>query len=70
MTKTLSFAVVHMCVAFSVVYLMTGNALAGGVAALIEPACNTVAYHFHERVWARRAGRRQLHGGGAAVGSA
>lgn len=57
MRKTLSFAVLHMSVAFSVVYLMTGNAMAGGAVALIEPACNTVAYHFHEKVWARRSAR-------------
>lgn len=54
MTKTLSFAVVHMCVAFSVVYLLTGSLFAGGAVALVEPLCNTVAYHFHERFWQRR----------------
>ena len=54
MTKTISFAIVHMTVAFTVVYLLTGNVMAGGVVALIEPMCNTVAYHFHERFWARR----------------
>ncbi len=51
MLKTLTFALVHILVAFTVVYLLTGNALAGGVVALIEPACNTVAYHLHEKVW-------------------
>ena len=58
MIKTLTFAMLHMTVAFSVVYAMTGNAMAGGVVALIEPACNTVAYHCHEKVWARREARR------------
>ncbi|HHW77472.1 MAG TPA: DUF2061 domain-containing protein [Xanthomonadaceae bacterium] len=51
MTKTLSFALVHMTVAFSVVYAMTGNVLAGGLVALVEPACNTIAYHVHEKMW-------------------
>lgn len=51
MIKTLTFALVHIIVAFTVVYAMTGNALAGGLVALIEPACNTLAYHFHEKVW-------------------
>lgn len=60
MTKTLTFAILHMSVAFTVVYLMTGNAMAGGLVALIEPACNTVAYHFHEKVWARREARRRV----------
>ena len=53
MTKTMSFAVVHMTVAFSVGYLLTGSLLVGGAIALIEPAINTVAYHFHEKAWIR-----------------
>jgi len=27
--------------------------LVGGAIALVEPAVNTVAYHFHEQVWNR-----------------
>lgn len=51
MIKTLSFGAVHMTVAFTVTYLMTGSALVGGAIALVEPAVNTVAYFFHERLW-------------------
>ncbi|MFM1896858.1 MAG: hypothetical protein RLZZ385_1932 [Pseudomonadota bacterium] len=54
MTKTLSFAVVHFSVAFTVGYLMTGSVLVGGAIALVEPAVNTVAYHFHELFWKYR----------------
>jgi uncharacterized membrane protein len=53
MTKTATFAVVHFIVAFTVGYAMTGSVLVGGAIALVEPAVNTVAYHFHERAWAR-----------------
>jgi uncharacterized membrane protein len=53
MTKTISFAIVHFTVAFSVGYLMTGSVLVGGAIALVEPVVNTVAYHLHERVWER-----------------
>jgi uncharacterized membrane protein len=53
MNKTMSFAVVHFTVAFSVAYLMSGNLLVGGAIALVEPVVNTVAYHFHEQVWNR-----------------
>lgn len=53
MTKTFSFAVVHFGVAFTVGYALTGSVLVGGALALVEPAINTVAYHVHERVWAR-----------------
>ncbi len=53
MAKTVSFAVVHFCVAFSVGYLMTGDVMIGGALAMVEPAVNTVAYYFHEKVWNR-----------------
>ena len=56
--KTMTFALVHMTVAFTVVYLMTGSAVVGGAVALVEPACNTLAYFFHEIFWERRIGRK------------
>lgn len=59
MLKTLSFAAVHFTVAFAIGYLLTGSVLVGGAMALIEPACNTVAYHFHEKAWARALAKRQ-----------
>lgn len=51
--KTVTFAIVHMLVAFGVVYLLTGSVAIGSAVALIEPAVNTVAYFFHEKVWER-----------------
>lgn len=60
MTKTFSFAAVHFSVAFAVGYLMTGSIWVGGAMALVEPACNTVAFHFHEKVWSRIERRRRL----------
>ena len=51
MTKTMTFAVVHMSVAFGVGYALSGSVLVGGAIALVEPAVNTVAYFFHEKVW-------------------
>lgn len=50
-SKTFSFALVHMCVAFTVGYLLTGSLAVGGALAVVEPMCNTVAYYFHEKVW-------------------
>ena len=67
MAKTLSFAVLHSGVAFTIGWLFTGSWLVGGALALVEPACNTVVFHFHEKVWkrieARRAGRTSSHHG-------
>ena len=51
MIKTVSFAVVHFTVAFSVAYILSGSLLVGGAIALIEPMINTVAYYFHEKLW-------------------
>lgn len=52
--KTLTFAITHFTVAFTVVYLLTGDILIGSLVAMIEPAVNTVAYFFHEKIWARK----------------
>ncbi len=53
MTKTASFAVVHMSVAFGVGYALSGSVMIGGAMALVEPLVNTVAYFFHEKMWER-----------------
>jgi uncharacterized membrane protein len=53
MKKTLSFAAIHFAIAFTLGYALTGSVLIGGAMALIEPACNTIAFHFHEKVWKR-----------------
>lgn len=58
MKKTFSFGVLHMTVAFTVAYLMTGSLLVGGAIALVEPMINTIAYFFHEKFWESK-GRRQ-----------
>ncbi len=66
MTKTLTFAATHFSVAFTVAWLLTGDVLVGGVIALIEPAVNTVAYFFHEKLWQRflryKAVKKQIGG--------
>ena len=57
--KTLTFALLHFGVAFSVAYLLTGSvAVATGVG-LIEPVVNTIAFHFHEKAWRRAEARRK-----------
>ncbi|MBB5017326.1 putative membrane protein [Chitinivorax tropicus] len=51
MIKTITFAICHFTVAFSVAYLLTGNIGVSSLLALVEPMVNTVAYYFHEKVW-------------------
>jgi uncharacterized membrane protein len=60
MTKTVSFAVMHFAVAFGVAYALTGDVVVGGAVALVEPAVNTVAYHFHEKIWMRFGAVRKV----------
>ncbi|GAA6144264.1 DUF2061 domain-containing protein [Thalassolituus maritimus] len=54
MTKTISFAVMHFAIAFSVAYLLSGSFVIGGAIAIVEPAVNTVGYYFHEKLWNRQ----------------
>ena len=51
MLKTITFAIMHFSVAFTVAYLLTGSLVVGGAVALVEPAINTVAFYFHEKIW-------------------
>ena len=49
--KTVTFAIIHFMVGFTIAYLFTGSiAIAGGIA-LVEPLANTVVYYIHEKVW-------------------
>ena len=68
LTKTLSFAAVHFIVAFTVGYALTGSVVVGGLLALVEPAINTVAYYFHEKVWRRIEARRRCQSREASEG--
>lgn len=53
MTKTITFTLMHFCIAFSVTYTLTGSLAAGGLVAAIEPLCNSVGFYFHEKIWQR-----------------
>lgn len=60
MKKTISFAILHFTVAFTVAYLLTGSMLVGGALALIEPTINSIVFFFHEKVWKRIEERKLL----------
>ena len=55
--KTITFAMVHFTVAFSIAYVLTGSIGIASALALIEPLANTAAYYLHEKGW-QRLGRR------------
>ncbi|KAI3609382.1 putative membrane protein [Cupriavidus necator H850] len=54
MAKTLTFGIMHLGIAFSVTYALTGSL----AITFIEPAVNTVAHYFFDRYWEKRE-RRQ-----------
>jgi len=67
MLKTLSFAIMHFSIAFTVAYLLTGDIVVGGLVALVEPAVNTVGYVFHEKIWQRLQQRKLALESGSAI---
>ncbi|MGY8524843.1 DUF2061 domain-containing protein [Paracidovorax citrulli] len=65
MAKTLSFGVMHLGIAFSVTYALTGSLAISGAVTFIEPAVNTVAHYFFDRYWERRKAQKRLEPNGA-----
>lgn len=53
MAKTLSFGAMHLTIAFSVSYALTGSLAISGAITLLEPLANTIAYYFFDKSWAR-----------------
>jgi uncharacterized membrane protein len=52
--KTFSYFLVHMGVASTLVWCLTGDLRAALTLGLIEPLVQTVSFNCHERFWARR----------------
>lgn len=57
--RTTSQVLLHMAVAFGVMYAFTGSLAFGGLAALIEPICNVILLPLHDRLWRRIEARRR-----------
>ena len=69
MAKSLAFGLVHVVIAFSVSYALSGSVVVAGAITLVEPLVNTVAHYFFDRWWghpALRAAWQRWHGGGVA----
>lgn len=59
--EKLSQTVLHMGVAFSVMYIATGSLAFGGMAAVLEPICNVLLLPVHDRFWDKLALRLNGH---------
>ena len=57
--KGFSQMVLHMVVAFAVMYAVTGSLAFGGLAAVIEPVVNVLLLPLHDRLWLRIRRRLQ-----------
>ena len=51
--KSMSQVLLHMAVAFGVMYAVTGSLAFGGLAAIIEPVVNVVLLPLHDKLWLR-----------------
>jgi uncharacterized membrane protein len=60
--KKISQVVVHMTIAFAIMFTMTGSAFMGGLAVIIEPIINVALLPYHERFWTRVRTRARSHG--------
>lgn len=49
--KTASYATMHMCVAISVAFLLSGSWKTALAIGLLEPCVQTFFFFFHERLW-------------------
>ena len=56
--KTFTYLAVHLTVAFTIGYIITGSVQVAGLITLIEPCANAVAFFFHEKLWKRALNRR------------
>lgn len=53
--EKISQTILHMCVAFGVMYVATGSLAFGGLAAVLEPICNVFLLPIHDRFWDKLA---------------
>ena len=49
--EKISLTVMHMGVAFLVMFFATGSMAFGGLAAVLEPVCNVLLMPFHDKLW-------------------
>lgn len=51
--KTATYTIMHITVAFTVSYIISGHVAVAAAISLIEPMVQSVFYFLHEKVWMR-----------------
>jgi uncharacterized membrane protein len=64
LAKTGSYWVVHITVAVSVAWALTGNLAAAMAIGLLEPTIQAFVFYFHEWLWERGTARAAVAGEG------
>lgn len=62
MLKSAVFGLIHVTIAFTIGYLLTGSVAIAGLMTFLEPLANTVAFYFFDRYWQQRVDRRSAAG--------
>ncbi len=62
MVKSAVFGLIHVVIAFTIGYLLTGSIAIAGLMTFLEPLANTIAFYFFDRYWQRRIDRRRANG--------
>jgi uncharacterized membrane protein len=57
--KTATYSAMHMAVAITVAWAISGDWRVALGIGLIEPLVQTIAYTIHERLWTRSGGERR-----------
>lgn len=57
--KTLSYALMHMTIAITLAYVISGSWQVALAIGLLEPFVQTIAFFFHEKAWHKR--EKKLH---------
>mgnify|MGYP000122513602 CR=1 FL=1 len=53
LAKTITYGIMHVTVAVTIAYMITGNFMMALGIGLIEPGVQTICFFMHESVWER-----------------
>lgn len=54
LVKTISYGIMHICVAIAVAYILTGNFWVALSIGIVEPIVQTFFFSAHEYLWEKR----------------
>lgn len=57
-SKTATYSIMHVVIAFLVAYAISQDWRVALGISLVEPAVQTVAYYFHEKLWSKKSARK------------